>query len=911
MQYRFALVTALALAAGCGDDVPDVAPRIVVLSPDDGAVLATTSAALQFRVEDAAAVGYDVRLGDAAPATVDEPIAIGGEATVPLTLVEGINSIDLTVRAETGMTATETIVLVVELAPAVRPSVAILSPAHGALLASATAELELEITEAAATGLRIEIGDAAPIELAESIAAGTTRTVEVTLADGVNTIEVAALDAAGVAGTDSAVVVVDAAVPVVEITAPTTAELTYAAAVAVAGRITTARALTAATVRVDAGAPVALALEATPGGYAFTGEAALAIGENQLVVEATDDLGHLGAATVGVLRQLDDAPPIAAVAFPRDGQAVRMRRVVVRGTATDLTGVAAVTVELGTQSVAATLGDDGSFTAAVELASADNTVTITATDGFGNAAETTTHIYYGQRLGAGGAHGGAIVGGQIYAWGRNNLGQTGLDYVSHESRTTYCERTLATPAAIAQCKATTVSAADAICLNPAFVTPTPADSPEAATCRATVRAHRDAVCAAAGAGAPTNCATSSSANLATACDAAYGAGTPASGTCEAAVACAAYADGTAERAACVAAAGAVPSVFPAPATPYAPVAVNAYSLAAAPPAAPGTGVAFASLGVAFTTLAFNQNAASALDAAGDLWSWGDGANGMLCLGDTLNRQIPHRAAAFGAAGTTAIGLSRGYDHVLVLRSDGTVWGCGLNTVGQIGDGTSGADQSRAVPTQVLGLPADVIQVVAASASSYALTAGGQVWAWGRNQYGNLGQGTSSTSTAAQPVPLVVPGLTGVVMLATGRDHVLAATATGEVYAWGLNASNQVDASDGNVLSPVLIAGVTDARAVYANGNQGFYENAAGQLLGWGQNGSGNLGIPDDDDQVAPSTPVFGLTAVLDVAIGALQGFAMRGTQVFAWGWSFHGSLGAGASAIHTWPYRTPVLVQLP
>lgn len=82
-------------------------------------------------------------------------------------------------------------------------------------------------------------------------------------------------------------------------------------------------------------------------------------------------------------------------------------------------------------------------------------------------------------------------------------------------------------------------------------------------------------------------------------------------------------------------------------------------------------------------------------------------------------------------------------------------------------------------------------------------------------------------------------------------------------------------------------------------------------MGWGQNGSGNLGIPDDEDQPSPSAAVFGVSGVLDVGIGALQGFAMRGTQVFAWGWSFHGSLGAGRSAIHTWPYRTPVLVALP
>jgi len=54
-------------------------------------------------------------------------------------------------------------------------------------------------------------------------------------------------------------------------------------------------------------------------------------------------------------------------------------------------------------------------------------------------------------------------------------------------------------------------------------------------------------------------------------------------------------------------------------------------------------------------------------------------------------------------------------------------------------------------------------------------------------------------------------------------------------------------------------------------------------------------VLETENQSAPSSPVFGIAGVLDVA----------------WGWSFHGSLGAGPSAIHAWPYRTPLRVQLP
>jgi alpha-tubulin suppressor-like RCC1 family protein len=618
-----------------------------------------------------------------------------------------------------------------------------------------------------------------------------------------------------------------------------------------------------------------------------------------------------GDNTAAPPRLLDEFAPDATVDFPRDGQAVRTRRVLVRGTVDDPSSVASVSITAGAQTIAATVDADGSYRAAIELLPAMNEVVVRATDGFGNARTIQSRIFYGQRLASGGAHGGAIRDGRIYTWGRNNVGQTGLDYISHESRTTFCDRTQAAPRDVAWCKATTISAIDAICLNPGFVTPTPPDSPAAMACRAATRALRDAVCDAAGAGAPASCKTSSTANLAAACDAAYGTGTPASSACKASLVCdGAYAAASPERASCTSISSAVPSMFPSPAPPYAPVAIDAFSPSAAP-APTGGGVPFASLGVAFTALSFNQNASTALDSAGRVWSWGDGGNGMLCLGDTLDRKLPHRVDELGAPGTTAIAIARGYDHVLILRSDGSVWGCGLNSVGQLGDGTSGAGASRAVPTRVVGLPADIVQVLASAQSSYALTAGGRVYAWGRNQFGNLGNGTASPASQAAPTPALVPDLAGVVMIASGRDHVLAATARGAVYAWGQNGSNQVNAGDGDVLSPVQIGGIADARAVYANANQGFYENALGQLLGWGQNGNGNLGIPENEDQPAPASPVFGIASVLDVAIGALQGFALRGDQAFGWGWSFHGSLGAGPSAIHAWPYRTPLLVQLP
>lgn len=326
-------------------------------------------------------------------------------------------------------------------------------------------------------------------------------------------------------------------------------------------------------------------------------------------------------------------------------------------------------------------------------------------------------------------------------------------------------------------------------------------------------------------------------------------------------------------------------------------------------------------GVRFVSLAFAQNASIALDDQGRVWGWGDNTGGQLCLGitgadadgkddfDDLERHAPEPAPEPAAKNDEIVAVAHGFGHTLLLRADGSVWACGKNASGQLGDGTTVA---RDLPVQVQGL-ADIVQISAGSESSYAVDATGAVWAWGRNSYGNLGQGTSDSEP--HPVPSLVPELDGVAMIANGRDHVLAVLADGTVRAWGLNASNQVgEVGIGGfvdeVLAPVQVPGISGAVAVYANGNQGFYEDAQGQLRGWGQNGNtGNLGIPQEGDQPAPSVPVFGISAVIDAAIGPLHGLALDADgTLFAWGWSFQGSLGGGDSTINAWGYRIPILV---
>ncbi|HEY1100828.1 MAG TPA: chromosome condensation regulator RCC1, partial [Myxococcota bacterium] len=298
--------------------------------------------------------------------------------------------------------------------------------------------------------------------------------------------------------------------------------------------------------------------------------------------------------------------------------------------------------------------------------------------------------------------------------------------------------------------------------------------------------------------------------------------------------------------------------------------------------------------------ALGQNASIVLDSTGHVWGFGDNANGQLCLGDTTNRLRPTRVEGID----DVVAVHRGFSHTLLLKADGTVWACGLNTSGQLGDGTTTA---RSVPTPVVGL-GDIVHINGGSQTSYAVDVDGAVWAWGRNQYGTLGNGL--TDTAPHVTPTVVAGVRDVDSLGCGRDHVVALQTDGVVKAWGIATALRTDE---DVTSPVVVAdNVAGVVAVYANGLQSFVEDGAGQLFGWGQNGSGNLGIPSDAHQATPTTPVFGVTRALDVGIGALHGLALDADGfVYAWGWSFQGSLGGGNTVIATWPYRIPILVLFP
>ena len=259
-----------------------------------------------------------------------------------------------------------------------------------------------------------------------------------------------------------------------------------------------------------------------------------------------------------------------------------------------------------------------------------------------------------------------------------------------------------------------------------------------------------------------------------------------------------------------------------------------------------------------------QNAAQKSD--GTVWTWGHNVFGEIGDGTTTQRITPVPVGGLVLAGFT--GIAAGSRHSLALKSDGTVWAWGQNDMGQIGDGTT---TQRQAAVQVRGLTL-VTAISAGDKFSVALKGDGTVWAWGSGSEGQLGDGT----TAQQKLtPGLVSGLAGVVAISSGHEHSLALKGDGTVWAWGYNGGGQIgDGTNGQRAAPVQISGLTGVVSIAAGWEDSLALKGDGTVWGWGSNYHKELG---DGTSTAHTTPIAvgGFTGVLAIAAGENDSLALK------------------------------------
>jgi alpha-tubulin suppressor-like RCC1 family protein len=149
-----------------------------------------------------------------------------------------------------------------------------------------------------------------------------------------------------------------------------------------------------------------------------------------------------------------------------------------------------------------------------------------------------------------------------------------------------------------------------------------------------------------------------------------------------------------------------------------------------------------------------------------------------------------------------------------LLADGTVWTWGNDYYHQLGYTTSPNYLPVTTPHQVPGLSGITQIALSEEANGYAVGPGGNVWAWGDNSFGQLGNGTTTLSDT----PVLVPGLSAVTQVAAGADYVLALKSDGTVWAWGRNDSGSLgDGTTTNRPRPQRVPGLTGITQVVAEG----------------------------------------------------------------------------------------------
>jgi alpha-tubulin suppressor-like RCC1 family protein len=219
---------------------------------------------------------------------------------------------------------------------------------------------------------------------------------------------------------------------------------------------------------------------------------------------------------------------------------------------------------------------------------------------------------------------------------------------------------------------------------------------------------------------------------------------------------------------------------------------------------------------------------------------------------------------------------------------------GRNDHGQLGDGTL---VDRSFPVRVVGISsADVVSISLGSDDSCAVLHSGEVRCWGSNDHGQLGDGT----TTDRATPVVVAGLDGAATSVTAAgSHTCALVTGGVVECWGANDRGQLgtQTGGGDALSPVTVPGLTSVRAISAGGDDPCVITGDRTVECWGANDRGQLGDGTNNDSADPVV-VSGLANVIAIRVGGIHTCAIVGSNpsdtdggVKCWGANDRGQLG--------------------
>lgn len=268
-------------------------------------------------------------------------------------------------------------------------------------------------------------------------------------------------------------------------------------------------------------------------------------------------------------------------------------------------------------------------------------------------------------------------------------------------------------------------------------------------------------------------------------------------------------------------------------------------------------------------------------------------DGVMCWG-AINyanggRQVAYTPVAIqGFGGYAGRAISAGVGFACAIKGAAACWG--RNDVGQLGDGTI---VNRPSPASIAN-SFDAVAVSAGKRSACAVGGDGKAWCWGDNSHGELGNGT--TVSSLEPVQVSTEsGATGLVDIQVGSGSACALSLAGTIWCWGDNSAGQLGHAGPSSSTPASI----EPRGRWAALSVGMAHACAISLDGtpqcWGQNSSGQLGIGTRTSTANP-VPVSGLSKAVSIQAGFRSTCALLpdGT-VQCWGDNAQGQLGNGTT----------------
>jgi alpha-tubulin suppressor-like RCC1 family protein len=232
-----------------------------------------------------------------------------------------------------------------------------------------------------------------------------------------------------------------------------------------------------------------------------------------------------------------------------------------------------------------------------------------------------------------------------------------------------------------------------------------------------------------------------------------------------------------------------------------------------------------------------------LKTDGTIWSWGSNSVGQMGINASVgyNFSSPRQIGAL----TTWTQVKAGYNRAFGIRSDGTLWAWGSNTDGQLGDGTR---TNRASPVQV-GALTNWSSVAGGQGPVVAVKTDGTLWSWGNGTYGALGLGNTTYYSS----PKQVGSLTNWSKVSARWNTCFAIKTDGTLWAWGQNQSGQLGIGNRiNYSSPMQIGALTTWLTIAAGSYFALAIKTDGTLWLWGDNSYGKFG---NNTIISVSSPI--------------------------------------------------------